>query len=145
MSYFRYHYYLIHHLTYSFVHINTFVISFSFSSLSSRFFHTLKICSSHSRCITCIPIPIPIMSHMAIPILMGFPWDFYSVGFPTPMHSSNHNPSPPRYGPTHVVSLKLELRSRVRDIPRRLRGCLVCYSFPRKAIQRRNTSRPHRG
>jgi len=40
-----------------------------------RIFHTLKICYSHSLCI--IPIAIPIMSHMATPILMGFPfpWD----------------------------------------------------------------------
>ena len=41
-----------------------------------RFFHTLKIRYSHSCCIILIPIPILIMSHMAIPISMGFPWDF---------------------------------------------------------------------
>ena len=35
-----------------------------------------------------IPILIHIMSRMAIPIPMGFPWNGISMGFPTPMHTS---------------------------------------------------------
>ena len=78
LPYFRFYYCLVHRLTYSVVHINTFITSFNFSSLPAQFFHTLQICYSHPRCIIPIPIPIPIMSHMAIPILMGFQ---------TPMHT----------------------------------------------------------
>ena len=43
-----------------------------------------------------IPISIPIMSRMAIPIPMGFPWEWdgngIPMGFPTPMHTSSTHP-----------------------------------------------------
>jgi len=36
-------------------------------------------------------IPIPIVSHMAIPMGMGFPWEWDGIpmGFPTPVHTSS--------------------------------------------------------
>ena len=36
-----------------------------------------------------MPIPIPIMSRMAIPIPMGFHGNGIPMGFPTPMHTSS--------------------------------------------------------
>jgi len=74
------YYYFARHLTYSVVDINTSIISFSFSSLSSRFFSHIKnmlfpfplhYSHSHSHY-----EPYGHSHSHGIPMRFQFPWDF---------------------------------------------------------------------